>query len=82
MSKEDIDIDEEMKKISRKTDLDIQKLEYAFKNRLERLDKDIGKTVKDQIKEFDENKELTSEYLSINYSSSTIDQYREKLKKI
>lgn len=82
MSKEDIDIDEEMKKISRKTDLDIQKLEYAFKNRLERLDKDIDKTVKDQIKEFDENKELTSEYLSINYSSSTIDQYREKLKKI
>ena len=82
MSKEDIDIDEEMKKISRKTDLDIQKLEYAFKNRLERLDKDIDKTVKDQIKEFDENKEMTSEYLSINYSSSTIDQYREKLKKI
>lgn len=82
MSKEDVDIDEEMKKISRKTDLDIQKLEYAFKNRLERLDKDIDKTVKDQIKEFDENKELTSEYLSINYSSSTIDQYREKLKKI
>lgn len=82
MSKEDIDIDEEMKKISRKTDLDIQKLEYAFKNRLERLDNDIDKTVKDQIKEFDENKEMTSEYLSINYSSSTIDQYREKLKKI
>lgn len=82
MSKEDVGIDEEMKKISRKTDIDIQKLEYAFKNRMERLDKDIDKTVKDQIKEFDANKELTSEYLSINYSSSTIDQYREKLKKI
>lgn len=82
MPKEDIDIDEEIKKISRKTEIDIQKIEYAYKNKFEKLDKEIDKTIKSQLKEFDENKELTSQYLSINYSSSTIDQYREKLKKI
>ena len=33
-------------------------------------------------KDFDENKELTSEYLSIEYKQDSIDRYREKLKKI
>ena len=82
MPKEDVDIDEEIKKLSRKTDLAIQKMEYSYKNKLENLDKEIDDMINNQLNDFDENKELTSEYLSINYSSSTIDQYREKLKKI
>ncbi len=82
MPKEDVDIDEEIKKLSRKTDLAIQKMEYSYKNKLEKLDKEIDDMINNQLNDFDENKELTSEYLSINYSSSTIDQYREKLKKI
>lgn len=82
MPKEDVDIDEEIKKLSRKTDLAIQKMEYSYKNKLEKLDKEIDDMINNQLNDFDEHKELTSEYLSINYSSSTIDQYREKLKKI
>ena len=82
MPKEDVDIDEEIKKLSRKTDLAIQKMEYSYKNKLENLDKEIDDMINNQLNDFDEHKELTSEYLSINYSSSTIDQYREKLKKI
>ena len=84
MSKEEkeIDVDEEIKKISRKTDIEIQKSEYAFKNRLKNLDAEIDKSVNEQLKEFDKMKELTSDYLGIDYSSSTIEQYREKLKKI
>lgn len=78
----EIDIDEEIKKISRKTDIDIQRAEYAFKNRLKRLDEEIDKSVNEQMKDFDKMKELTSDYLGIDYSSSTIEQYREKLKKI
>ena len=78
----EIDIDEELKKISRKTDINIQKSEYAFKNRLKRLDEEIDKSINDQIKDFDKMKELTSDYLRTDYSSSTIEQYREKLKRI
>lgn len=84
MSKEEkeIDIDEEIKKISRKTDIEIQKSEYAFKNRLKNLDAEMDKSVNEQLKDFDKMKKMTSDYLGIDYSSSTIEQYREKLKKI
>ena len=81
-NEKEIDIDEELKKISRKTDINIQKSEYAFKNRLKRLDEEIDKSINDQIKDFDKMKELTSDYLRTDYSSSTIEQYREKLKRI
>ena len=45
-------------------------------------DKEIDKIMDSKIKEFDDNKKLTSDYLSIDYSESTINRYREKLKKI
>ena len=82
MSKKDVDMDEELKKLSRKTNINIQRTEYAFENRLKKLDVEIDKTVGDQLKNFDKNKELISKYLSTDYSFSTIAQYREKLKKI
>ena len=82
MSKEDLDIDEEIKKISRKTDIDIRKSEYAFENQIRKLDKDIDNIVKQKIKDFDDNKQVLGDYLTTDYSSSTIDRYREKLKKI
>lgn len=82
MSKEDIDIDEEIKKLSRKTDIDIKKSEYAFENQIKKLDKDIDNIVNQKLKDFEENKQVLEDYLTINYSSSTIDRYREKLKKI
>ena len=82
MSNEDVDIDEEIKKLSRKTDIDIRRSEYAFENQIRKLDKDIDNIVKQKIKDFDDNKQVLGDYLTTDYSSSTIDRYREKLKKI
>ena len=61
---------------------DIRKSEYSFENQIRKLDKEIDKIMDSKIKEFDDNKKLTSDYLSIDYSESTINRYREKLKKI
>ena len=80
--KEEIDFDKELEKIARKTNINVRKSEYAFENQLKRLDKDIDKVIDDKIKDFDKNKQLTSDYLSIDYKQDTIDRYREKLKKI
>ena len=83
MSKKDkIDFDEELEKIARKTNVNMRKLEYSFENQIKKLDDDIDRIAKQKIKDFDENKELASEYLSIDYSHDSIDRYREKLKKI
>ena len=82
MSKKDFDLDKEVEKLARKSNIDMRKAEFAFENQIRKLDKDIDNIVKAKIKDFDDNKELSSEYLSIDYSSSTIDQYRKKLKKI
>lgn len=82
MSKEELDIDKEIEKISRKSNINLRNSEYSFENRIKRLDKDIDKVINDKLKSFDENKELTSDYLSIDYKQDTIDRYREKLKKI
>ena len=80
--KEEFDVDKELEKISRKSNIDIRKSEYSFENQIRKLDKEIDKIMDSKIKEFDDNKKLTSDYLSINYSESTINRYREKLKKI
>ena len=80
--KEEFDVDKELEKISRKSNLDIRKSEYSFENQIRKLDKEIYKIIDIKIKDFDDNKKLTSDYLSIDYSESTINRYREKLKKI
>ena len=77
--KEEFDVDKELEKISRKSNLDIRKSEYSFENQIRKLDKEIDKIMDSKIKEFDDNKKLTSDYLSIDYSESTINSYREKL---
>lgn len=81
MSKKDFDLDKEIEKIARKSNINMQRTEYSFDNQLRKLDKDIEKIMSKKIKDFDENKELSSKYLSIDYKSSTIDQYKERLKK-
>ena len=73
---EEIDIDEEIKRISRKTNVDILKSGRTFDNRIKNLEKEIEKASQTQIKDF------VGKYLSTDYSSSTIDNYRRKLKKI
>ncbi len=49
---------------------------------LKNLEKEIEKASQTQIKDFDKSKELVGKYLTTDYSSSTIDNYRRKLKKI
>ena len=82
MSKEEFDLDKEVEKIARKSNVHMRKTEYSFENRIRKLDEEIDKILDRRIKEFDENKKLTSEYLSIDYSQDSIERYREKLKKI
>ncbi|WP_297825094.1 hypothetical protein [uncultured Methanobrevibacter sp.] len=81
MSKE-FDVDEEIEKLSRKTNINMRRTEYAFDNQLKKLEKDIDHIVKDKISNFDENKELSTKYLNIDYSSDSIDKYKKRLKKI
>lgn len=82
MSKKEFDIDEEIEKIARKSNINMRKSEYSFENRIKKLNQEIDKVMDKKIKEFDENKELTSDYLNIDYRQDTIERYREKLKKI
>ena len=81
MSKE-FDVDEEIEKLSRKTNINMRRTEYAFDNQLRKLEKDIDHIVKDKISNFDENKELSTKYLNIDYSSDSIGRYKKRLKKI
>ena len=80
MSKKEIDFDKELEKVARKSNINMRNTEYAFENQIKKLDSD--RIAKQKIKDFDENKELASQYLSIDYKQDTIDRYREKLKKI
>ena len=80
--KEEYNLEEEVERLSRQSKINMNKSEYSFNKRLKRLDKDIDQIENQKIKDFDENKELTSEYLSIEYSHDTIDRSREKLNKI
>jgi len=80
--KEKIDIEKEIEKIARKSNINIRKSEYAFENQLRKLDNDIDNAINSKIKDFDKNKQLTSDYLSIDYKQDSINRYREKLKKI
>ena len=82
MAKEEFDVDAEIEKLSRKSNVEIRKSEYAFENRLKKLDKDIKEVMDRRIKAFDDSKKLTSDYLNIDYTQDSIDRYREKLKKI
>ena len=82
MSEKKFDIDEEIKKISRKSNLNMRKSEYAFENQIRKLDEDIENIVKGKIKDFDNNKKLIEDYLTIDYTESSIERYREKLKRI
>ena len=82
MSKKELDLDKEVERLARKSNLNMRKSEYAFEKQLKKLDADIDSLVNDRITDFDIDKKLTEQYLTIDYSNSTVDRYREKLKKI
>lgn len=80
--KKELDIEEEVQRLARKTNVNIKKSEYSYSKQLERLGKEVDKVVNEKIKVFDEDKLLTEDYLSIDYRDDTVERYREKLKKI
>ena len=80
--KEEINVEEEIERLSHKSRVNMKKAENSFENRLKRLDSDIDKVMNDKLKNFDDSKKLTSDYLTIDYTQDTINRYREKLRKI
>ena len=82
MAKDEFDIDKEIEKLSRKTNINMRKSENSFENMLKRLDDEIDKVTDGKIKEFDDSKKLTAKYLNIDYTQDSIKRYREKLNNI
>jgi len=81
MSKKDeIDLDKEIERLARRSNINMRRSENSFDNRLKRLDKEIDKVLNQKIKDFDDNKKVTEDYLHIDYKNDTINRYREKLK--
>ena len=80
--KEEYDLENEVERLSRQSNINIKKSDYSFTKRLKRLDEDIEKIMDDKVKLFDENKRLTEDYLTMENDTPTIDRYREKLRKI
>ena len=82
MAKKEVNIEEEVERLAHKSNVHIKKAEFAYESQLKKLDKEIDDAMNKKIKEFDKNKQLTSDYLSIDYRNDTIERYREKLRKI
>ncbi len=82
MAKKEVDIEKEVERLSRKSNIKMRKTEYSYTKQLQRLDKEIDRAVNDKIKLFDENNDITQEYLELEFKHDTINRYGEKLKKI
>ena len=82
MANKEVDIEKEVERLSRKSNIKMRKTEYSYTKRLQRLDKEIDRVVNDKIKFFDENNEINQEYSELEFKHDTINRYREKLKKI
>ena len=82
MAKKEVDIEKEVERLSRKSNIKMRKTEYSYTKQLQRLDKEIDRTVNDKIKLFDENNDITQEYSELEFKHDTINRFREKLKKI
>lgn len=80
--KDDFDLDEEVEKLGRKTNIKARRAEYAFENQLRQLDAEMNSIVDRKIKEFDEQKAMYKKYSEADFTTPTIDRYRRKLNKI
>ena len=80
--KEEFDVDEELKKISRKTNVAAIKSQRSFENQIKKLDVEIDNVINNKLRQFDVDLKLRSDYLSIDYSDHTVKKIREKLKRI
>lgn len=77
-----VDVDEELKRMSKSIDIQIIKSENSFDNRLSKLDEEIDKAISSKVKMFDESKDLTSKHIMTNYTDNALERYKRKLNKI
>ena len=82
MAKKDIDFDEELDKIARKSNVKLRKTQYLYDRQFKKLDQEIDNILDKKIKAFTDVVELRREYTGIDVDTSFVDRYREKLKKI
>ena len=82
MSKKDFNLEEEVSEIARKTNFKIRQTEYSYENRLKKLDTEMDNLINNQIKNFDEKKKTTEEYMEIDFDNTLIERYRRKLNKM
>ncbi len=82
MARKEVDIEEEVERLARKSNFKMRKTEYSFDKQLKKLDTEIDILYDKKIKSFDDYKESTEKYLGIEFKHDTVDRYREKLKKI
>ncbi|MBR6024357.1 MAG: hypothetical protein IK044_05255 [Methanobrevibacter sp.] len=80
--KEEMDVDKELKRMSKSIDIQIIKSENSFDNLLNKLDDDINKAVSSKVKMFDESKDLTSKHVTTSYTDDALERYKRKLDKI
>ena len=81
-NKDKFDVDEEIAKIGRKTNINIQRSEYAFETQIKNLENDLDNIANNRIETFNEATKLREKYLEIDYKDPAIDRYRAKLNKI
>ena len=82
MFRKKVDFDEEVERLARKSNFKMRRTEYSFDKTIEKLDTEIDIIMNDKIKEFDDNKKITQDYLHLSDDTLVIDRYREKLRKI
>ena len=80
--KENVDVDKEIKRMSKSIDIQIIKSENSFDNLLNKLDEDIDKAISSKVKMFEETKDLTSKHVMTSYTDDSIERYKKKLNKI
>ncbi|MBR3139729.1 MAG: hypothetical protein IKF11_02535 [Methanobrevibacter sp.] len=79
MAKKEIDFEKEVDRVSRKSNIDIMRLEYSLNRKVRNLDKEINKLTKQKIKEFDNAKKSTKEFVDEEESVPTIEEYKKIL---
>ena len=79
MAQKEIDFEKEVDRVPRKSNIDIMRLEYSLNRKVRNLDKEINKLTKQKIKEFDNAKKSTKEFVDEEESVPTIEEYKKIL---
>lgn len=76
------DFDKKLKRLSRKTDVEIFKQNMGFETELKKLDEKIEKLSSERIEEFDHSKESLSKYLDIGSKNDFVERYKKRLEEL